>query len=186
MFSLPNTERGSSLVLAIIILLVLTVLGMMTIDVADINIMSASNDRESKNALIHADAGANIGHEILEADLAQNGTLSLCTLLAGCQPGTCEAACWINDPVASFNATDTLSWPRSWYSNGTTGIFVRAGQLSKGLVEGAAIQIGAGYEGVGKGAAHGGSHTLYLVRSHYEGGRLERAEVDLGWRHVNN
>jgi hypothetical protein len=188
MFSHKNTEAGSSLVLAIIILLILTALGLMSIDVADMNIMTAANDRDAKNAFILADAGANVGHEILEADLHQNGTPSLCNDVSGCLPGTCDAQCWINATVGSFTANDTVSWPTEgrFYTNGTTGIFLRVGRLSTNLLEGAAIQVGAGYEGVGKSAAHGGSFTLYLVRSHYEGDRLNRAEVDLGWRHVNN
>ena len=189
MSSPQNTEQGSSLVIALIVLFILTALGLMVADVTDINIMIAANDRDAKNALIHADSGVNVGHEILEANLEQNQPLALCNEnLAGlpsCPAGTCDAACWTNQTVASFNASDNASWPISLYTNGTTGIYLRAGQFSQGLVVGSAIQMGAGYEGVGKSAAKGGSFVVYLVRSHYEGDRASRAEVDLGWRHVN-
>ncbi len=188
MFSRQNTEQGSALVIALVVLLVLTALGLMVVDVNDINIMIAANDRDTKNALIHADAGANTGHEILEADLENNRPLSLCNeYVTSCASGTCDAQCWANTTIASFNSSDNASWPIALYTdtNGTTGIFVRAGQLSQGLVVGGAIQMGAGYEGVGKSAAKGGSFVLYLVRSHAERERQSRAEIDLGWRHVN-
>lgn len=169
--------------------MVLTALGLMVVDVGDLNFMIAGNDRDAKNALIHADAGANTGHEILEADLERSRPLSLCdenvASFPACGSGSCDAACWANNTVASFDVNDNASWPLQLYSNGTTGIYVRAGQLSQGLVVGGAIQMGAGYEGVGKSAAKGGSFVLYLVRSHYEGERQARGEVDLGWRHVN-
>jgi hypothetical protein len=63
--------------------------------------------------------------------------------------------------------------------------FVRSGTLNSGVLEGSAMQIGAGYEGVGKGAAGGGTFTNYLIRAHRVGQRNSIAEVDLGWRHIN-
>lgn len=65
------------------------------------------------------------------------------------------------------------------------GTYIRAGILDTGALAGSAMQIGAGYEGMGKGAAHGGSFVNFLVRSHREGERNSRSEVDLGWRHIN-
>lgn len=165
-------ENGSALVLAIIVLVILSLLGVVGLDVADMNTKIAANDRDAKDAFFQADAGVNMGHEYLEISIdAVNSTFY----------GS-DAQIWNNETVAGFS---TANFPLQFYISGSSGTYIRSGMLGSGEMEGAAIQMSAGYEGVGKGAAHGGSYTLFLIRSHREGRLNSRAEVDLGWRHVN-
>lgn len=173
MFFQRNTEseNGSALVIAMIVLAILTAAGIAGLEVADLNIFMSANDRDSKNAFFHADSGVNVGHEYIEIAIDQvNATFY----------GS-DANTWKDVAVSAFNASD---YPLSFYVDGAKGTYVRSGRLDSGPLEGSAMQIGAGYEGVGKGAAHGGSFVNYLVRAHREGDRNSRAEVDLGWRHV--
>lgn len=178
---LPNTrvalgQKGSALVVAMIVLAILGALGLAALDVADLNIFISANDRDSKESFFHADSGVNMGHEYLEESIESvNST-------------------FFNDGT---NATDATTWPPSgvdfdtspsittWYPQGTMATYVRTGSLDSGVLEGSAMQIGAGYEGVGKGAASGGTFTNYLLRSRREGKRNSVAEVDLGWKHIN-
>jgi hypothetical protein len=162
-------QSGAALVIAIIVLVIVGVLGLVALDVADLNIFVASNDRDSKEAFFHADSGVNVGHEYLEVAIENvNSTFY-----------DSDATTWLSD---AFNATD---FPLTGYASGSMGTYVRSGALDSGVLEGSAMQIGAGYEGVGKGAASGGTFTNYLIRSHREGRRNSVAEVDLGWRHIN-
>lgn len=162
-------QTGAALVIAIIVLVILGALGLTALDVADLNIFVAANDRDAKEAFFHADSGANLGHEYLEIAL-ENGNSTFY--------GS-DASIWLTD---AFNASD---FPVTFYTSGALSTYIRTGSLDSGVLPGSAMQIGAGYEGVGKGAASGGTFTNYLIRSHREGKRNSAAEIDLGWRHIN-
>ena len=62
-------QSGSALVIALIVLVILAALGYMGLEVADLNIFSAANDRDSKAAFFQADAGANVGMAYLQSAL---------------------------------------------------------------------------------------------------------------------
>lgn len=166
-----HRQSGSALVVAVIVLAILGVLGIAALDVADLNLFTAANDRDSKRAFFHADSGVNIGHEFLEDSL--------------------------HEVNATFYGNDATSWagnstfipanfPLQFFTNGLMATHIRAGQTGSEYMEGAAIQMAAGYEGIGKSAAHGGVAAIFLIRSHRIGERNSRAEADLGWRHVLN
>ena len=174
MHSLRNTDpadcqTGSALIIAVIVLAILGTIGIAALDVADLNLFVAANDRDSKEAFFHADSGANLGHEYLEITLeSANSTFY----------GS-DATTWVSD---AFNAS---LFPTTFYTHGAESTHIRAGSLDSGVLPGSAMQIGAGYEGVGKGAASGGTFTNYLIRSHRDGRRNSVAEVDIGWQHIN-
>ena len=168
-------QSGSALVLAVIVLAILGAIGLASLDVAELNLFISANDRDAKEAFFHADSGVNLGHEFLEESIENANS----TFYSDGTNGT-DATTWQNSTV--FNAPDFTT---NWYANGTMITYVRAGLLDSGVLEGSAMQIGAGYEGVGKGAAGGGTFTNYLIRSHRIGQRDSQAEVDLAWRHIN-
>lgn len=166
---LARSQAGSALIIAIIVLAILGALGIAALDVAELNIFVAANDRDAKETFFHADSGVNLGHEYLEIALeSANSTFY----------GS-DATTWIGD---AFNAS---IYPTTFYTSGSMSTYIRSGELDSGVLPGSAMQIGAGYEGVGKGAASGGTFTNYLIRAHREGRRNSMAEVDLGWRHIN-
>ncbi len=165
-----SADRGSALVIALIVLAILGALGVASLDVADMNILISANDRDAKDAFFHADSGANVGHEYLEDSLfALNSTYY-----------DSDANVW------SGNFTFVpANFSLQFYVNGQIGTYIRSGLLDTEINRGSAMQIGAGYEGIGKGAAGGGTLSNYLVRSHRLGQRNSQAEVDLGWKHIN-
>ena len=175
MFFHKNTEKhhpdqGSALVISLIVLAILAALGIASLDVADINMFIAANDRDAKDSFFHADSGANIGQEFLEEAIFQGNTTYYSN----------DATEWQNS--TDFNATN---YPLTAYVDGNVATYIRSGILDTQPLEGSSMVMGAGYEGSGKGAASGGSYTDFLIRSHREGRRDSRAEVDLGWRHIN-
>lgn len=162
-----NNQKGSALIIAIIVLVILGAMGLAALDVADFNILVAANDRDSKEAFFHADSGANMGHVFLKEALEDvNSTFYNST-----------AATW----SAIFNATD---FPLQLYQSGTNVTHIRAGAVEVVENEGDAQNMAAGYEFQG-GSAPGGTRTVYLIRSHRIGARNSNAEVDLGWQLLN-
>jgi Tfp pilus assembly protein PilX len=186
----PNTEklsndRGSALVIAVIVLVILGVLGVASLEIAQLNIFMSANDRDTKEALFHADSGVNIGHEYLEeahydinATSFYDSDASIWQNATNCT-GTATAPVWGD----CLDCTDPKFL--TLYSEGNQATYVRAGLLETGLLEGSAAQIGAGYDGIGKSAAHGGTYSDFLIRSRRYGQRNSFAEIDLGWRHIN-
>lgn len=66
MCTVPNTkanqtQSGSALVIALIVLAILAALGYASLEVADLNIFSSANDRDHKRAFFHAESGINLG-----------------------------------------------------------------------------------------------------------------------------
>ncbi|GAB6110909.1 pilus assembly PilX family protein [Desulfomicrobium salsuginis] len=162
-------------VVAIIILALLGVIGLAANDTALLNILMAANGNDAKNAFFLADSGANAGHEYLERAIASDNS----SFYDDGTPAT-NASAWENK--SSFDPDD---FPIKWDSHGSEGTYVRAGLIETGLVSGSAIQGGTGYGSAGRGASSGGTFSSYLIRSHRQGAHNSVAEVDLGWRHIN-
>ena len=163
-------ETGSALVISLIVLTILAVLGFAALDIADLNLFIAANDRDSKEAFFHADSGVNIGREWVKKAFDDGNSTFF----------ESDAKIWYTE---AFNASTYTQLPK--YNTHEMQItHVKAGLLDI-KTEGTAVIIGAGYEGFGKGLAHG-AQFLYLIRSHHEGKRNSRAEVDLGWRDIDN
>lgn len=61
-----DSEKGFALIIAIIVLAILGVMGLSAMDVADLNMLIAANDRDAREAFFNADSGVNIGHTMIE------------------------------------------------------------------------------------------------------------------------
>ncbi|KAF5063045.1 hypothetical protein DSECCO2_298750 [anaerobic digester metagenome] len=168
-------QSGMVFVVAIVILALLGVIGLAASDTALLNILMAANGNDAKNAFFLADSGANAGHEYLERAIASANS----TFYNDGTPAT-NASAW--EDKSGFDPDDFLV---KWHGHGSEGTHVRAGIIETGLVPGSAIQGGTGYGSAGRGAASGGTFSSYLIRSHRKGARNSVAEVDLGWRHIN-
>lgn len=162
-------------IVAIIALALLGIMGLTASDTAHLNILMAANGHNAKNAFFLADSGANAGHEYLENALAAVNS----TFYNDGTPAT-NASAWEN--MSDFNPAD---FPVKWHRHKAGATHVRAGFIETGLVPGSAVQGGSGYGSAGTGAASGGTYSSYLIRSHRQGPRNSVAEVDLGWRHIN-
>lgn len=163
---LQSADRGSALVIALIVLAILGALGVASLDVADMNIMISANDRDAKEAFFRADSGVNIGHVYLEKDMGRNATYYYRT----------DASTWVNDNPQEFNATD---YPLSFYINGTQETFIRFGLVDRENI--GSWQMASGYEGNAKTSMIKGT---FLIRSHQQGKRNSLAEVDIGWINI--
>jgi Tfp pilus assembly protein PilX len=162
-------------IVAIITLALLGIMALAASDTAHLNILMAANGQDAKTAFFLADSGANAGHEYLENAIAAVNS----TFYNDGTPAT-KAASW-----AAKSGFKPADFPIKWHRQGTAATHVRVGFIETGLMPGSAIQGGSGYGNAGSGAASGGTYSSYLIRSHRKGARNSVAEVDLGWRHVN-
>jgi Tfp pilus assembly protein PilX len=154
------------LIVAIITLALLGIMALAASDTSLLNILMAANGKNARAAFFLADSGANAGHEYLENAIASvNSTF---------YSNATNASQWENESV--FNPDD---YPVKWHRHGSEATHVRAGLMETGLLPGSAIQGGPGY-GSGRG-----TYSSYLIRSHRKGAGGSVAEVDLGWRHIN-
>lgn len=213
-------ENGSAIVIALLVLLALSIIGIATMTTSQFETQVATNDVLYKKAFYSADGGIEIAREMIEQNLScamgfpndlappvMTATLKhLCfedpntkqTFLrvtdldfayqassdvdadsdgivqpAEAQPSDTNKDIWFGDNAYTFNQydtnnagiaageidnTDNMNLPH------TSIVAFGDSQLSTGN----AIQMAAGYEGVGKGTAGGGGKIVYQIHSRYE------------------
>lgn len=147
-------------IVVIITLALLGIMGLAASDTAHLNFLMAANGQDAKAAFFLADSGANAGHEYLENAIASVNSSFY-------RDGT-NASVWGDN-----NSFDPDDFPLKWHSHEAGVTHVRVGLVETGVMPGSAIQDGRG------------TFSSYLIRSHRQGPRNSEAEVDLGWRHVN-
>ena len=150
-------------IVAIIVLALLGIMGLAASDTAHLNILMATNGQHAKTAFFLADSGANAGHEYLE-----NAIASVNSTFYNDGTKATNASAW--ESKKGFNPKD---FPIKWNRHGAEVTHVRTGFIETGLMPGCAIQGGRG------------TFSSFLIRSRRQGPRNSVAEVDLGWRHVN-
>jgi len=197
-----GNDSGFALVIAMMIMVILTMLGIFATNTSRMELNISGNDKVAKEAFFRADGGTEAGIMLTEANLScPNGfrtnanPIKLVGIdvfekdfaiansapkdLPGASNSTTE-----NDvptdlirsarlPVNPANRSDTLPHTNlAIWSSGTK------------FLAGSAIQMVSGYEGVGKGAAAGGGMKQMVIASQHKGLRGAEAKVFLGWRHI--
>jgi len=201
-FSILKNEKGSALIIALIIMTLLTLLGIAATTTSTIETQISSNDRLYKMAFYNADGGVETSKELLEQNIEQRGFPG--SNVGGI--GIYKLDFFLNPPIRNnipsdkddndytddddddgrdISIPETLSFGDPGYNNPKspphTNILI-GGNTS--LSTGNALQMIAGYEGKGKGAAGGGGHVVYDIRSRREGIKNARATIKGRWRHV--
>ena len=181
-FQMVQNQRGSALVVALLMLVVLTLLGIASTTTSTIELQISGNDKLYKTSFYVADTATEMTGELIEQNIEErdwtndsdrgnvkvvNGDLYLNRNVA--------------DPIPSNSNRDAYL-PKDYTASAPhTNMRVDGNaQLSTG----SAIQLAAGYEGKGKGAAGGGAWIVYDVRAQHLNVRNSSAMVLLGWRHV--
>lgn len=173
-------EAGFVLVAAIMILLVLVILGISSTTTTNIELQIAGNDKTNKQTFYAADGGTEVGANLLEENIS-------CPEGFAVQPltiGTVEVVnrdFWLQETLAL--PSDTVRDMRLPANDAAphTNITISGNTT---LSHGSALQMIAGYEGLGKGAASGGASILYDINSQHLGNNNAESTVYLLWRHV--
>jgi hypothetical protein len=180
-----NNSDGAVTIAALLILAVLTIIGVSSISTSNIEVQIATNDKVHKMAFYAADGGSQLGMELLELNIAcaagfANDNLQINNITV------VDKDFWMQgdaDKPADISdySSDTDHDVQIDAAAGTHTNLSIYGETALGI--GGAIEMAAGYEGKGKGAAGGGVSLLYDIYSQHLGLANSKSMVALQWRH---
>ena len=185
-----DNQRGSLVVTALIILMMLTLIGIAVTTTASLELQISGNEKLSKVAFYRADGGTEVGFELLEQNLGCASGFTSPTITGDNSTMSVQvntSTFWQNQtaPVPSPAAVPNpdFYYPASLaaYAPNTTNVTVGG---NTALSTGSAIQMASGYEGKGKGAGAGGAYILYDMYSRHDGTNNTRSIIIVQWRHV--
>jgi len=185
-------EQGFVLVLALMVMIALTLIGLMATNNTIIEKLIANNDKVHRKIFYDAEGGASLGSELLEQSFSclagfpdatpGDTNLQVNDLQLWDNPAMDSATILakLNDPVnqndASFSYAAELLLPSGvnyLYFGGETNV-----------LPGGALEMAAGYEGKGKSAAQGGVAKIFDIYSQSRGMQGSESIILLGWRHL--
>ncbi len=182
-----NNPNGGVTIAALLILAVLTIIGISSISTSNMEVQIATNDKIHKMAFYAADGGAELGTELLELNIAcasgfANDNLQINNVTV------VDKDFWMQDDEPKDGFGNVAAYPSDTEQDvqidGTSGPHTNLsifGATSFGV--GGAIEMAAGYEGKGKGAAGGGVSLLYQIFSQHQGFADSESVVAIQWRH---
>ena len=176
-----NNSNGGVTIAALLILAVLTIIGISSISTSNIEVQIATNDKVHKMAFYAADGGTELGTELLELNIACASGFTN-NLSVTDDVTVVDGTFWMQAaaPVVAF-PSDTERDVLINNAAGTNTNLSIFGVTSLGI--GGAIEMAAGYEGKGKGAAGGGVSLLYQIFSQHLGLADSESVVAIEWRH---
>jgi Tfp pilus assembly protein PilX len=173
-------DDGYVLVVALILLVLLTVIGISASRTSEIDLQIAGNEKFQKMAFYAADGGTEAGIELLEQNIELRG---FSAVPVGSAPqGDGNLLFYRN--TNSGNTTPASSNFDVQIPNVASGdVYLRTYGNTQ-LSTGSALQIAAGYEGKGKALGGGGAFVVYDIRSFAQGPSNSQSRVKLRWRHI--
>jgi len=189
-----NNNRGSALVVALLMLVVLTLIGISATTTTTFELQIAGNDKLYKRAFYAADGATEMGGELIEQnieerdwDFGEDGVndVSSSNPLARGNVRVESPNPYMNREPMDGVPTDTnrdAVYPRTALNSEPHTNIKAVGNTT--LSTGSAVQLIAGYEGKGKGAAGGGAWITYDVRAERRDVSDTDVRILLGWRHA--
>jgi hypothetical protein len=174
-----KSNKGSSLIVVILVLLVVTVIGILATRTATIELQVASHDKLHKTTWYATEAVCDgLMPELIERNIEDRG---------------------FGDQTTPFNYGPTQNlWIHKtdfWVNDVPVGVDVEMGGLSQtdvnvclfctvGPLPGSGDNMIEGYSGRGKTSAKGGSQRIYTISGLGRGPANSESRVLTGWRHV--
>ena len=164
-----NNEKGFVLITSLMMLVVLMVIGIAATNTTTVELQISGNDKAAKQTFYQADAGTQIGIELVEDAIFE----------AGYSDNTDIGAVRVNN--GDFYLNQTLpAWTNPDADFDQTDIIFSG---SSNIAFGNAIQMVAGYEGKGKAAGSGGIDLTYDIQSRHSGPNNSEETVIIEWNH---
>jgi len=177
-----SNERGSTLIISVLILLLLTVIGIAATNTSTIEILISGNDKLHKMVFHQADGGTEVGIELVERNILKAGFDSNEFESEDVNATTPNLYLNITPGMPPSDTNRDAYLPRNYGVNGPHTNLRIGGNPE--LSTGSAIQMAAGYEGIGKGTAGGGGKIVYDIWSQHIGLGNSEAMILLQWMHV--
>ncbi len=186
-FRPASGERGMALISALLLLLVVSLLAVGLSMDSSMDVRLAAYQKFRARAFGFAESGMMAGADILESNVADSGwddtppfvfphlsaqykgTLDI--LANGLANGT-----FYLDENANENQTMAMT--------GDIEAAVITQKVVSGITKGSAMQVAAGYAGVGKGLGGGGAHVIYNIQSTGTDASNATATVAMNYRMV--
>lgn len=165
-----KNEDGTVLIIALMMLVMLTVIGISASSISNIEIQIAGNDKFYKTAFYAADGGSEMGAELVEKILETRSLTTSGTVTVSNSDFWSQTAAPTADDVTVSNV-----------AGGQVGLKMYG---NSALSSGGAIQLIAGYEGKGKGAGGSGAYMVYDIESKSSTPPNAQAKVHTRWRHM--
>ena len=179
-------------------LVLLMVIGISATTTTTLELDISGNDRVRKETFYQADGGTQLAARLVEESLGSPGgftALNADSLLV--DPVSPNNTILVVDTTLSENADTTRNensvsdaardiayFPAGYdATNATPHTNIIADGVTS-TTEGSGLQMLAGYEGKGKGAAGGGGQILYSIYSQHMGRAQSESVVAVEWQHV--
>lgn len=189
-----QSETGAALITTLLVMTMLALVGVWSTQTSVLETRIAANDKLHKEAFYKASGGAEAGIELVEQNIEERGfpvvdesgkqsctrggiridlDHSSPTFYANADIGSAKPSCTNRDAFIPQEKQDCSAPLTNLRIGGNTT-----------LSNGGAIQMIAGYEGKGKGAAGGGGWITYDIRSQHMGADNSESVINLRWKHV--
>lgn len=189
-----NNDEGFVMVVALMILVILSLIGIAGLETSRFEQQIAGNDWSAKRTFYKADGGTELGSELLEYNFSC-GPITSTKITTRVKIDTANLFHNETAPGGDYpsDTTRDVCWPSADAHNPVladcnVGSIVEHTNLATfgniAYNKGSAIQMAAGYEGKGKGAAGGGAAYVHEIHSQNFGARGDEAVVRVEWRHV--
>jgi hypothetical protein len=183
-----NNSNGGVTIAALLILAVLTIIGIASISTSNIEVQIATNDKVHKMAFYAADGGTELGTELLELNIACASGFTSDNLAVTDDVTVVDRDFWMQNDEPKDGSDNVIPYPsnteRDILINNAAGTNTNLSIFGvTALGVGGAIEMAAGYEGKGKGAAGGGVSLLYQIFSQHLGLADSESVVAIEWRH---
>lgn len=179
-FSKLKDNSGSALIMAIMMLVLLTIIGISALNNTDLELSIAGNEKAHKMAFYFAEGGNEVSKELVEMAIEERGWPDS-TVVDKVTVENGDFFLSQIDAVANNIYPDTHRDATVNFGTGTTGVLF---DVNTALSSGGAVQMIAGYAGKGKGSASGGAWAIYDIRSQHDGPNNSQARVWSQWLHL--
>ena len=181
--SVLRNEEGSALVVALLVLACLILIGIAATTTTTTDMEIAGNQKFHKMAFYEADAGTEVGIELVEENIDEKDWTD------DSDKGNCKIVnglFYMNTDLGSSEIpsdTNRDVYISKNYATGDPHTNLRMGGNTT-LSTGGAVQMICGYGGTGFGTAGAGAWVAYDIRSQHQGHRDTQSVINLVWRHL--
>lgn len=155
-------EKGAVLITMLILLIIITLIGTIAINVSTVEIQIAGNQKRVSMAFEGAEAGLDLAVPVIESTLL-NSLLSPAAI-----PGAVYSADIESEILNDQTAAELIAFnPDITFNDFGQGVKVETDidRMYSVALPGGSLEFASGYEGVGAGAAGGGTGVLYKINS---------------------
>ena len=170
-------EDGSVLVVALLILVVLTLIGISATTTSEIELQIAGNEKASKVAFYNADSGTYATPKLIRSCVADN----LQPVVAGITYLDTVPADAFYRQVWGYDAYDNTADIRYTLGGNNVQVDVKRDRLEH--IAGGMLEFGSGADGIGGGTS-GGVAIIYAIDSTGQGPRSSEAVIIAEYRLV--